>query len=218
MLLRSIHELLEFHQQRVHCKFVIAILDYGSGNLRSAQRAFETSGKEVQITSDYETALNAEGLVVPGVGAFAACMKGLQSVRGDALVRERISLQRPTLGICVGMQILFTSGVEHGTHQGVGIWSATVEKLSAPILPHMGWNTVLVPTGSKLFAGVEDQSFYFVHSYAVKEKVSSLSTMANYSEDFLAGVEDGAISATQFHPEKSGDAGLALIKNWTSTL
>ena len=218
MLLQLIHELLEFHQQRVHSKFVIAILDYGSGNLRSAQRAFETSGKEVVITSDYETALNAEGLVVPGVGAFAACMTGLQSVRGDALVRERISLKRPTLGICVGMQILFTSGVEHGAHKGVGIWGATVEKLSAPILPHMGWNTVLVPTGSKLFAGVEDQSFYFVHSYAVKEKVSSLSTMANYSEDFLAGVEDGAISATQFHPEKSGDAGLALIKNWTSSL
>ena len=218
MQLQLIHELLEFHQQRVHCKFVIAILDYGSGNLRSAQRAFETSGKEVQITSDYETALNAEGLVVPGVGAFAACMKGLQSVRGDALVRERISLQRPTLGICVGMQILFTSGVEHGTHQGVGIWSATVEKLSAPILPHMGWNTVSAPTGSTLFAGVEDQSFYFVHSYAVKEKVGLLSTMTNYSEDFVAGVEDGAISATQFHPEKSGDAGLALIKNWTSTL
>ena len=218
MQLQLIHELLEFHQQRVHCKFVIAILDYGSGNLRSAQRAFETSGKEVQITSDYETALNAEGLVVPGVGAFAACMKGLQSVRGDALVRERISLQRPTLGICVGMQILFTSGVEHGTHQGVGIWSATVEKLSAPILPHMGWNTVSAPTGSTLFAGVEDQSFYFVHSYAVKEKVGLLSTMTNYSEDFVAGVEDGAISATQFHPEKSGDAGLALIKNWTSSL
>lgn len=218
MQLQLIHELLEFHQQRVHCKFVIAILDYGSGNLRSAQRAFETSGKEVQITSDYETALNAEGLVVPGVGAFAACMTGLKSVRGDQLVRERISLKRPTLGICVGMQILFTSGVEHGTHQGVGIWSATVEKLSAPILPHMGWNTVSAPTGSTLFAGVQDQSFYFVHSYAVKEKVGLLSTMTNYSEDFVAGVEDGAISATQFHPEKSGDAGLALIKNWTSTL
>jgi glutamine amidotransferase len=218
MLLQLIHVLLGFHQQRVHSKFVIAILDYGSGNLRSAQRAFETSGKEVVITSDYETALNAEGLVVPGVGAFAACMTGLQSVRGDALVRERISLKRPTLGICVGMQILFTSGVEHGTHKGVGIWGATVEKLSAPILPHMGWNTVSAPTGSRLFAGVEDQSFYFVHSYAVKEKVGSLSTMANYSEDFLAAVEDGAISATQFHPEKSGDAGLALIKNWTSSL
>jgi len=218
MQLQLIHELLEFHQQRAHCKFVIAILDYGSGNLRSAQRAFETSGKEVQITSDYETALNAEGLVVPGVGAFAACMTGLQSVRGDQLVRERISLKRPTLGICVGMQILFSSSVEHGTHQGVGIWNATVEKLIAPITPHMGWNNVSAPQGSSLFSGVEDQSFYFVHSYAVKEKIGPLSTMANYGEDFLAAVEDGAISATQFHPEKSGDAGLALIKNWTSSL
>ena len=213
-----IHVLLGFHQQRDHSKFVIAILDYGSGNLRSAQRAFETSGKEVQITSDYETALNAEGLVVPGVGAFAACMSGLQSVRGDQLVRERISRKRPTLGICVGMQILFASGVEHGAHQGVGIWSAIVEKLNAPIAPHMGWNTVSVPTGSSLFSGIEDQSFYFVHSYAVKEKVGALSTMAHYGEDFLAAVEDGVISATQFHPEKSGDAGLHLIKNWTSTL
>jgi glutamine amidotransferase len=218
MQLQLIHELLEFHQQRAHCKFVIAILDYGSGNLRSAQRAFETSGKEVQITSDYETALNAEGLVVPGVGAFAACMTGLQSVRGDQLVRERISLKRPTLGICVGMQILFSSSVEHGTHQGVGIWNATVEKLIAPITPHMGWNNVSAPQGSSLFSGVEDQTFYFVHSYAVKEKIGPLSTMANYGEDFLAAVEDGAISATQFHPEKSGDAGLALIKNWTSSL
>jgi imidazole glycerol-phosphate synthase subunit HisH len=197
---------------------VIAILDYGSGNLRSAQRAFQTSGKEVLITSDYETALNAEGLVVPGVGAFAACMKGLQAVRGDQLVRERVALKRPTLGICVGMQILFASGVEHGIHAGVGIWSATVEKLNAPIAPHMGWNTVSTPQGSTLFSGVEDQSFYFVHSYAVKEKIGSLATMAHYGEDFLAAVEDGAISATQFHPEKSGDAGLALIKNWTSSL
>jgi glutamine amidotransferase len=116
------------------------------------------------------------------------------------------------------MQILFASGVEHGAHKGVGIWGTTVEKLSAPILPHMGWNTVSAPTGSTLFAGIEDQSFYFVHSYAVKEKVGSLSTMAHYGEDFLAAVEDGAISATQFHPEKSGDAGLALIQNWTSSL
>ena len=197
---------------------MIAILDYGSGNLRSAQRAFETSGKEVLITSDYKTALNAEGLVVPGVGAFAACMKGLQAVRGDQLVRERVALKRPTLGICVGMQILFASGVEHGIHAGVGIWSATVEKLNAPIAPHMGWNTVSTPQGSTLFSGVEDQSFYFVHSYAVKEKVGSLATMSHYGEDFLAAVEDDAISATQFHPEKSGEAGLALIKNWTSSL
>jgi imidazole glycerol-phosphate synthase subunit HisH len=197
---------------------VIAILDYGSGNLRSAQRAFETSGREVVITSDYQIALNADGLVVPGVGAFAACMEGLITVRGDQIVRERIAAARPTLGICVGMQILFSQGLEHGVHPGVGIWDATVEKLEAPILPHMGWNTVKAGAGSQLFNGVEEESFYFVHSYAVKNPVGTISTLSNYGEDFLAAVEDGAIAATQFHPEKSGDAGLHLIKNWVQTL
>ncbi len=197
---------------------MIAILDYGSGNLRSAQRAFETSGREVVITSDYEVALNADGLVVPGVGAFAACMEGLIKVRGDQIVRERIAAARPTLGICVGMQILFSQGLEHGVHPGVGIWDATVEKLEAPILPHMGWNTVKAGAGSQLFNGVEEESFYFVHSYAVKNSVGTISTRSNYGEDFLAAVEDGAIAATQFHPEKSGDAGLHLIKNWVQTL
>ena len=197
---------------------MIAILDYGSGNLRSAQRAFETSGREVVITSDYEVALNADGLVVPGVGAFAACMEGLIKVRGDQIVRERIAAARPTLGICVGMQILFSQGLEHGVHPGVGIWDATVEKLEAPILPHMGWNTVKAGAGSQLFNGVEEESFYFVHSYAVKNPVGAISTLSNYGEDFLAAVEDGAIAATQFHPEKSGDAGLHLIKNWVQTL
>ncbi|MEY4109473.1 MAG: hypothetical protein RJB35_787 [Actinomycetota bacterium] len=197
---------------------MIAILDYGSGNLRSAQRAFETSGREVVITSDYQVALNADGLVVPGVGAFAACMEGLIKVRGDQIVRERIAAARPTLGICVGMQILFSQGVEHGTHPGVGIWNATVEKLEAPILPHMGWNTVKAGAGSQLFKGVEEESFYFVHSYAVKNSVGTISTRSNYGEDFLAAVEDGAVAATQFHPEKSGDAGLHLIQNWVQTL
>ena len=197
---------------------MIAILDYGSGNLRSAQRAFETSGREVVITSDYQVALNADGLVVPGVGAFAACMEGLIKVRGDQIVRERIAAARPTLGICVGMQILFSQGLEHGAHPGVGIWDATVEKLEAPILPHMGWNTVKAGAGSQLFNGVEEESFYFVHSYAVKNSVGAISTRSNYGEDFLAAVEDGAIAATQFHPEKSGDAGLHLIKNWVQTL
>ena len=197
---------------------MIAILDYGSGNLRSAQRAFETSGREVVITSDYQVALNADGLVVPGVGAFAACMEGLIKVRGDQIVRERIAAARPTLGICVGMQILFSQGLEHGVHPGVGIWNATVEKLEAPILPHMGWNTVKAGAGSQLFNGVEEESFYFVHSYAVKNSVGAISTLSNYGEDFLAAVEDGAIAATQFHPEKSGDAGLHLIKNWVQTL
>ena len=197
---------------------MIAILDYGSGNLRSAQRAFEASGKEVVLTSDYNVALNAEGLVVPGVGAFAACMQGLTAIRGDQLVRERISLKRPTLGICVGMQILFAHGVEHGNHDGVGIWDATVEKLDAPILPHMGWNTVSADGQSALFKGLENESFYFVHSYAAKKRVGTISTLAHYGEDFLAAVEDGGISATQFHPEKSGDAGLQLIKNWSQSL
>lgn len=197
---------------------MIAILDYGSGNLRSAQRAFETSGREVVITSDYQVALNADGLVVPGVGAFAACMEGLITVRGDQIVRERIAAARPTLGICVGMQILFSQGLEHGVHPGVGIWNATVEKLEAPILPHMGWNTVKAGAGSQLFNGVEEEAFYFVHSYAVKNPVGTISTLSNYGEDFLAAVEDGAIAATQFHPEKSGDAGLHLIKNWVQTL
>jgi len=197
---------------------VIAILDYGSGNLRSAQRAFETSGREVVITSDYDIALNADGLVVPGVGAFAACMKGLTEIRGDQLVRERISLKRPTLGICVGMQILFSRGVEHGDHSGVGVWDATVEKIDAPILPHMGWNTVQAGAATTLFKGIEKESFYFVHSYAVMKNVGAVASMAHHGEDFLAAVEDGVIAATQFHPEKSGDAGLQLIKNWIDVL
>ena len=197
---------------------MIAILDYGSGNLRSAQRAFETTGRDVVVTSDYQTALNADGLVVPGVGAFASCMQGLRSIRGDELVRERMALKRPTLGICVGMQILFSKGTEHGEHNGVGIWEATVEKINAPILPHMGWNSVVAPPSTKLFKGVEDQSFYFVHSYAVKNSVGTNPTFTEYGEKFLSAIEDGAFWATQFHPEKSGEAGLHLIKNWSSTL
>ena len=212
---------LEFLPQRaLSNSMAIAILDYGSGNLRSALRAFERAGKDVVLTSDYSVALEAEGLVVPGVGAFGACMRGLASVKGDALVRERVALARPTIGICVGMQILFAHGVEHGNHDGVGIWPSTVEKLDAPVLPHMGWNTVEVASGSNLFRGVEGESFYFVHSYGVTQKMESnaLKSWTDYDTRFLAAIEDGVISATQFHPEKSGDAGLHLIKNWVSTL
>jgi glutamine amidotransferase len=199
---------------------LIAILDYGSGNLRSALRAFERAGKEVVLTSDYQVALEAQGLVVPGVGAFGACMEGLKSVRGDELVRERFKKARPTIGICVGMQILFADGVEHGNYSGVGIWPATVEKLEAKVLPHMGWNTVEVAPGSSLFQGVEGESFYFVHSYGVTTPLNTtaLQSWTEYDHRLLAAIEDGAFSATQFHPEKSGDAGLHLIKNWVSTL
>jgi glutamine amidotransferase len=200
---------------------VIAILDYGSGNLRSAQRAFERSGSEVVVTSDRNVALNATGLVVPGVGAFSACMRGLVAVGGDQIVRERIKAKRPTLGICVGMQILFRDGDEHTTtelHKGVGIWQESVSKLAAPILPHMGWNTVAVTGQSRLFKGIEDQAFYFVHSYAAKSSVGTAQGWTTHGEKFLSAVEDGAIFATQFHPEKSGDAGLELIKNWVELL
>jgi glutamine amidotransferase len=145
-------------------------------------------------------------------------MQGLAGVRGDQLVRERIALKRPTLGICVGMQILFAHGLEHGSHDGVGVWDATVEKLDAPILPHMGWNTVSINGDSNLFSGLTDQSFYFVHSYAAKAPVGISQAWTTHGEKFLSAVEDGAICATQFHPEKSGDAGLALIKNWVAML
>ncbi len=200
---------------------MIAILDYGSGNLRSAERAFATSGKEVVVTSDRAVALEAEGLVVPGVGAFEACMQGLIAIDGAEIIHERIARERPVLGICVGMQILFSKGTErseNGPHAGVGIWEAEVSKIQAPILPHMGWNDVESATDSTLFNGIEDQSFYFVHSYAAKKAVGIRQSWTTYGEKFLAAIEDEYVSATQFHPEKSGDAGLALIKNWAKTL
>jgi len=200
---------------------LIAILDYGSGNLRSAERAFATSGKDVVVTSDRKVALEAEGLVVPGVGAFAACMNGLSAVDGGAIVRERLAKERPTLGICIGMQILFSQGTEHSenaAHAGVGIWDGIISKLDAPILPHMGWNTVETNPDSILFNGIESESFYFVHSYAAKKAVGKTQAWSTHGEKFLAAVEDGYISATQFHPEKSGSAGLALIKNWVGSL
>jgi glutamine amidotransferase len=148
-------------------------------------------------------------------------MSGLKSVAGDEIARERVALGRPTLGICIGMQILFESGLEHaenGAHQGVGIWPGMVKKLSAPILPHMGWNTVSTTPGSTIFTGVENESFYFVHSYAARDLPGAVNTYSTHGEKFLAATEDGALSATQFHPEKSGRAGLALIKNWSRTL
>ena len=200
---------------------MIAILDYGSGNLRSAERAFATAGKDVVVTSDRTVALEAEGLVVPGVGAFAACMTGLNSIDGATIVRERLAMQRPVLGICIGMQIMFTLGTEHSEsvpHDGIGIWDGTVSQLNAPILPHMGWNTVESDKESVLFKGVEGESFYFVHSFAAKTAVGKMQGWSSHGERFLAAVEDGVMSATQFHPEKSGAAGLALIKNWAGSL
>jgi len=200
---------------------LIAILDYGSGNLRSAERAFATAGKDVVVTSDRTVALQAQGLVVPGVGAFASCMNGLNAVDGAEIVRERLRRERPVLGICIGMQIMFSQGTEHAdgqAHTGIGIWEGVVSKLAAPILPHMGWNTVTTDANSILFEGVAEESFYFVHSYAAKVAAGKMQAWSKHGEEFLAAVEDGYMCATQFHPEKSGAAGLALIKNWVGSL
>ncbi|MEX2290500.1 MAG: imidazole glycerol phosphate synthase subunit HisH [Mycobacteriales bacterium] len=198
----------------------VALLDYGSGNLRSAQRALARAGADVELTSDYDTALNAAGLVVPGVGAFAACMRGINAVRGGTLVWDRLRKGRPVLGICVGMQVLFEKGVEHGENtSGIGVLPGEVTRLQADVVPHMGWNTVQVPAGSTLFAGLEGERFYFVHSFAVHGQVAdAVTTTAEHGERFVAAVERGPLSATQFHPEKSGDAGAALLNNWLEAL
>ncbi|TFV66789.1 UNVERIFIED_ORG: imidazole glycerol phosphate synthase subunit HisH [Bacillus sp. AZ43] len=207
----------------------VTILDYGSGNLRSAERALERVGADVTVTSDAQAALDADGLVVPGVGAFAACMAGLRAVDGPRIIGRRLAGGRPVLGICVGMQILFDRGVEHGRDaEGCGEWPGVVEQLEAPVLPHMGWNTVTAPTDTVLFDGLADERFYFVHSYGVRKfpladgAPSPLAapkvTWAEHGDRFVAGVENGALSATQFHPEKSGDAGAQLLTNWLRTL
>jgi glutamine amidotransferase len=206
----------------------VVVLDYGSGNLRSAERALRRAGGDVVVTADVDAALNADGLVVPGVGAFAACMAGLRSVNGERIIGRRLAGGRPVLGICVGMQVLFRRGVEHGVQtDGCGEWPGTVERLKADVLPHMGWNTVAPPPGSRLFAGLDpDTRFYFVHSYAARrwEMETSepltppLVTWAEHGEPFVAAVENGPLWATQFHPEKSGDAGAALLRNWVRSL
>ncbi|WP_184433022.1 imidazole glycerol phosphate synthase subunit HisH [Mycobacterium sp. AZCC_0083] len=201
----------------------VVVLDYGSGNLRSAQRALERVGATVEVTSDPAAAANADGLVVPGVGAYEACMKGLRGVGGEKIVADRLAAGRPVLGICVGMQILFARGVEFGVEtQGCAQWPGSVVRLDAPVIPHMGWNVVAAAPGSALFKGLDaDTRFYFVHSYAAQQwegDPDALLTWATHHVPFLAAVEDGALSATQFHPEKSGDAGAALLSNWVEGL
>jgi imidazole glycerol-phosphate synthase subunit HisH len=207
----------------------VVVFDYGFGNVRSAERAVARVGADVEITADYDTAMAADGLLVPGVGAFAACMRGLREARGDWIIGRRLAGGRGVLGICVGMQILFSRGVEHGVEtQGCDEWPGTVEPLRAPVVPHMGWNTVAAPEGSRLFAGLDpDERYYFVHSYAVREWALETGnpgirapkvTWATHGEPFVAAVENGPLWATQFHPEKSGDAGAQLLTNWLDTL
>jgi imidazole glycerol-phosphate synthase subunit HisH len=206
----------------------VVILDYGSGNLRSAVRALERAGADVTLTANRAAAMDAEGLVVPGVGAFRSCVDGIRAVRGHEVIGRRLAGGRPVLGICVGMQVLFEHGVEHGVDTpGLDEWPGVVERIQAPVVPHMGWNTVEVPEGSTLFRGIEGERFYFVHSYGVRDWTlrtngrtrAPLVTWAEHGGDrFVAAVENGPLSATQFHPEKSGDAGAALLKNWVESL
>jgi imidazole glycerol-phosphate synthase subunit HisH len=199
----------------------VVVLDYGSGNVRSAVRALQRAGAEVELTADPAAAITADGLVVPGVGAFAACMQGLLAVQAPEILRQRLAAGRPVLGICVGMQVLFSSGVEHGQRTpGLALIDGTVERLNAPVLPHIGWNTVLPPSDSVLFAGLDGARFYFVHSYAARGPVPATlrAGIAEHGERFVAAVESELLSATQFHPEKSGDAGGQLLKNWLGTL
>ena len=201
----------------------VVVLDYGSGNLRSAQRALQRVGAAVEVTADAGAAAAADGLVVPGVGAFEACMTGLRKIAGERIIADRVAAGRPVLGVCVGMQILFARGVEFGVETtGCGQWPGAVTRLDAPVIPHMGWNVVNAAPGSALFKGLDaDARFYFVHSYAAQRWEGSpeaLLTWATHQVPFLAAVEDGPLSATQFHPEKSGDAGAAVLSNWVEGL
>lgn len=197
----------------------IAVLDYGFGNIRSVERALQRSGSDVAITRDFESAINADGLVVPGVGAFGQCMSGLRSIRGDEVIRERLRKNRPILGLCVGLQILFESSAESEGIDGVAIFNERIERIAAPILPHMGWNLVDTPASSILFDGIERERFYFVHSYGrlhgdASASMKYLPSWSEHGSRFLAALEFGSLSATQFHPEKSGEAGLHILENW----
>jgi len=204
----------------------VAVFDYGIGNIHSAIKAVELAGAEVELTRDKKKCAEADGLLVPGVGAFAAVMDALNAADGGEVIERRVAGGRPVLGICVGMQVMFEHGVEHGLDtEGLGQWPGVVEQLEAHILPHMGWNTVEAPENSVLFNGIRDERFYFVHSYAATQWNLDVIhpfpeptvTWARHGQRFVAAVENGPLMATQFHPEKSGEAGIQLLRNWLTS-
>lgn len=204
----------------------VVVLDYGSGNVHSVAQALQVAGANVELTRDRDAVLAADGLVVPGVGAFTAVMHQLNAVKGGELIDRRLAAGKPVIGICVGLQVMFEKGVEHGIEtDGLAQWRGTVELLDAPLVPHIGWNTVEPPKDSRLFDGIADERFYFVHSYGVQKWQydglgpipSPVPTWAEYGSRFVAAVEHGPLTATQFHPEKSGQAGIKLLGNWLGT-
>ncbi len=201
----------------------VVVLDYGSGNVHSVAQALEVAGAKVKLTADRSAVQQADGLIVPGVGAFDAVMKQLAAVGAHQMIEQRLVATKPVMGICVGLQVLFDRGVEHGIEtEGLAQWPGVVEKLEAPMLPHIGWNTVEAPGDSSLFQGIAGERFYFVHSYGVLDFpelgggafAAPKVTWAEYGSKFVAAVENGPLSATQFHPEKSGHAGIQLLTNW----
>ncbi len=204
----------------------VVVLDYGSGNVHSVAKALEVAGASVELTRDRDAVLNADGLIVPGVGAFTAVMDQLNAVKGGELIDKRLVAGKPVMGICVGLQVMFEHGAEHGIEtDGLGQWRGTVELLDAPLVPHIGWNTVTPPADSRLFDGISEERFYFVHSYGVQDWrydglgpiPSPVPTWSEYGCKFVAAVENGPLTATQFHPEKSGQAGIQLLTNWLNT-
>ena len=196
----------------------VAVLDYGSGNVHSAVKALALAGADARLPDDSDLIMAADGLVVPGVGAFRSVVDALRESRADQLIERRLAGGRPVLGICVGMQVMFEHGVERGADSlGLGQWPGAVTELDAPVLPHMGW---------KLFRGIESERCYFVHSYAAQHWTleaqdpfpSAVVTWATHGVPFVAAVENGPLAATQFHPEKSGEAGIRLLANWITSL
>lgn len=207
----------------------VVVLDHGLGNVHSVAKALERAGADVSLTAERQSVAECDGLLVPGVGSMSGVMAGIDAIRGGEMIGRRLAGSRPVLGVCVGLQVMFEASEESGDGvpvQGLGEWPGTVRRLNAPILPHIGWAEVEPPSDSVLFQGIADERFYFVHSYAATEWLvdphsrirSAGLTWAEHGDRFLAAVENGPLAATQFHPEKSGDAGLRLLGNWIASL
>jgi imidazole glycerol-phosphate synthase subunit HisH len=196
----------------------VALLDYGVGNLHSAAKALDRAGAEIRVVPTVAEAAGAAGLVVPGVGAYGACLSGLASAGGPAAVAGWLEGGRPLLGICVGMQLLFEASEEGPVSDGVGVVPGKIRRLTGPVkIPHIGWDEVSVRPGSRLLAGLGDGTrFYFVHSYAPEPDGDAVAAVCDYGGRFAAAVEHGNLFGTQFHPEKSGEAGLTLLANFVN--